>query len=62
MESERPVAPKFGNAVKSIPLLAKPFTVTTTLPVVTPSGTVTVILVVVHIVGVAKTPLNVTVP
>jgi hypothetical protein len=42
------------------PLLASPFTVTTTLPVVAPFGTGAVILVSLHAVGVAATPLNAT--
>src|SRR5262249_42093793 len=47
--------------VKLRPLLAIPPTVTTTAPVVAPVGTGTVILVVDQLVGVAATPLNVTV-
>src|SRR5207249_8968097 len=47
--------------VNSIGLLAKPFTVTTTLPVVAPGGTGTMMLVADHVVGVAATPLKVTV-
>ncbi|HET8925060.1 MAG TPA: hypothetical protein VFN26_18915 [Candidatus Acidoferrum sp.] len=46
--------------VKSAPLLATPPTVTTTLPVVAPVGTATVMLVALQAVGVAATPLNVT--
>jgi hypothetical protein len=47
--------------VKLIPLLAWPPTVTITLPVVAPVGTVTVMLVALHAVAVAAMPLNVTV-
>ena len=47
--------------VKVTLLLATPPTVTTTLPVVAPEGTGTVILVVLQFVGVAAVPLNVTV-
>src|SRR6185369_12883238 len=42
-------------------LLARPLTVTTTLPVVAPAGTGTTMLVDDHEVGVAVVPLNVTV-
>ena len=47
--------------VKTTPLLAIPFTVTITGPVVAPDGTGTAILVALQDVGVAETPLNVTV-
>src|SRR5277367_210351 len=47
--------------VKLTPLLATPPTVTTTFPVVAPLGTGTVILAPVQLVGVAATPLNLTV-
>jgi hypothetical protein len=47
--------------VKLKPLLATPPTLTTTLPVVAPVGTGTVILVADQLVGVAVVPLNVTV-
>jgi len=47
--------------VNATPLLNTPPTVTTTLPVIAPLGTVAVMLVALHIVGVAETPLNVTV-
>jgi hypothetical protein len=50
-----------GLTVKAIPLLAKPPTVTTMLPVVAAAGTGTVMLVALHAVGVAAAPLNVTV-
>jgi hypothetical protein len=49
-------------AVKGIPLLASPPTVTTMLPVLAPLGTVTVMLVSVHLPAApALTPLKVTV-
>ena len=51
-----------GKTVKVTPLLAIPFTETTTLPVVAPVGTGTLILVAVQVVGVAVFPLKVTVP
>jgi hypothetical protein len=47
--------------VKVIPLLATPFTVTTTFPVVAPLGTGAMMLVPLQLVGVAPVPLNVTV-
>jgi hypothetical protein len=47
--------------VKVMPLLATPPTVTTTLPVVAPAGTGTVMLEALHPVGVPAVPLNVTV-
>jgi hypothetical protein len=47
--------------VKVIPLVATPPTVTTTLPVVAPSGTGRAIEVSLQLVGVAAVPLNVTV-
>ncbi len=47
--------------VKATPALATPPTVTTTLPVVAPAGTVTTMLVALQLVAVAATPLNVTV-
>src|SRR5436190_23219711 len=47
--------------VKGTPLLARPPTVTTTVPVVAPLGTGTVRLVALQLVGVATVPLNVTV-
>jgi hypothetical protein len=49
------------DTVKLIPLLARPPTVTTMLPVVAPVGTGTTILVADQLVGVAAAPLNVTV-
>jgi hypothetical protein len=50
-----------GSTVKLAPLLATPLTVTTTLPVVAPPGTVTVRLVALQLVTVAGVPLNFTV-
>jgi len=50
-----------GTTVKAKPLLAMPPTVTTTLPVVAPDGTGTVMLVSLQLVGVAVAPLKVTV-
>ena len=47
--------------VKATPLLATPPTVTTTLPVVAPEGTGTVMLPVLHELGVASVPLKTTV-
>jgi hypothetical protein len=47
--------------VKSIPLLATPFTATTTFPVVTPEGTDVAMLVALQLVTAAALPLNVTV-
>src|SRR5204862_749908 len=47
--------------VNGTPLLARPSTVTTTLPVVAPGGTATVRLVALQLVGVASVPLNATV-
>src|SRR5690348_15957292 len=49
-----------GVTVKVTPLLARLFTVTTTLPVVVPAGTGALMLVVLQLVGVAGVPLNVT--
>src|SRR5262250_2096046 len=48
--------------VKDEPLLATPFTVTTTFPVVAPVGTDVAMLVAPQLVVVATVPLNVTVP
>jgi hypothetical protein len=47
--------------VKVTPLLASPLTVATTFPVVAPTGTGAVMLVVLQLVGVAAVPLNATV-
>ena len=49
------------TTVKELPLLGAPLTVTTTLPVIAPVGTVVPMLVVLQVVGVAAVPLNVTV-
>ena len=65
-----PIGPELGVRLvilgttfttKFIPLLATPATVTTTFPVVAPTGTVTAMLVGLQLVGVAASPLNVTV-
>jgi hypothetical protein len=65
-----PIGPEFGErlamfgagtTVKLTPLLAVPLTVTTTLPVVAPAGTVVEMKVEPHEVRVAAVPLNVTV-
>jgi len=50
-----------GSTVNAAPALGKSFTVTTTLPVVAPAGTVTTIDVALQFVGVAAMPLNATV-
>jgi hypothetical protein len=50
-----------GVTVNVTPLLATPLTVTTTLPVVAPVGTVAVMLVELKLVMVAVVPLNLTV-
>jgi hypothetical protein len=49
-----------GRTVKFMPLLDSPDTVTTTLPVVAPLGTGTLMLVALQLVGAAVVPLNVT--
>jgi hypothetical protein len=49
------------GTVKLTPLLARPPTVTTTLPVVAPAGTEATMLVADQLVGVAVVPLNFTV-
>jgi hypothetical protein len=49
-----------GATEKPTPLLATPPTVTTTLPLVAPAGTGTVMLVSLQLVGLAATPLKVT--
>jgi len=53
--------PGVGRTVKLTPLLGTPFTVTTTLPVVAPVGTGTLIEVLAQVAGVAVVPSNVTV-
>src|SRR5258706_9040450 len=50
-----------ARTVKLTPLLARPPTVTTTVPVVAPAGTSATMLVAVKFVGVASVPLNLTV-
>ena len=50
-----------GVTLKSRPLLATPATVTTTLPVVAPEGTVTLMPDAVQLEVAARVPLNVTV-
>jgi len=50
-----------ATTVKLTPLLAEPETVTTTLPVVAPLGTVAAMLVALQLVTVAIVPLNLTV-
>lgn len=66
--TEVPTGPEVGDklvmlgvTVKAMPLLAKPLTVTTTLPVVAPFGTGTMMPVSPQLVGVAGVPLKVTV-
>src|SRR6266568_3595221 len=70
MVTEVPPGPEVGDrlvmlgaveTVKVTPLLATPFTVTTTLPVVAPVGTGAAIEVALQLVGVAAVPLKVTV-
>ena len=51
----------FGGTVNRTPLLAKPATVTTTLPVEAPPGTWATMLMLFQLVTVADMPLNVTV-
>ena len=51
-----------GSTVNETPLLTTPPTVTTTLPVVAPFGTGTVIVPALQLLGLAVVPLNVTVP
>jgi hypothetical protein len=57
----RPVMVGVGKTVKLTPLLDSPFTVTTTLPVVAPAGTGTLIEALAQVVGVPGVPLKVTV-
>jgi hypothetical protein len=61
LDGERLVSVGVGMTVNVSALLARPPTVTTTLPVVAPAGTGTTMLVADHVVGVAAVPLNVTV-
>ncbi|HTR67540.1 MAG TPA: hypothetical protein VMH85_17300 [Terriglobales bacterium] len=58
---ERLVMFGFATTVNATPLLALPFTVTTTFPVVAPDGTGTVMEEDFHCVGLAVVPLNFTV-
>jgi hypothetical protein len=51
-----------GTTVKFVPLLFKPLANTTTLPVVAPPGTVTVMLVALQLVTLAVVPLKLAVP
>lgn len=66
MVTEAPTGPEAGlrlemlggtKTVKGAPLLARPLTVTTTLPVAAPLGTGTTMLVAFQLVGVAAVPL-----
>src|SRR6266404_1176839 len=70
--TEAPTSPDVGfrlamlgagaaETVKFTPLLARPPTVTTTVPVVAPAGTSAAMLVALQLVGVAAVPLNLTV-
>jgi hypothetical protein len=71
MVTEVPTTPEVGErllmlgdgtvTMKFTPLLATPFTVTTTFPVVAPEGTVAVMLLAVQELAVAAVPLNFTV-
>jgi hypothetical protein len=65
--TELPIAPPVGDRLvmagateKLTALLAEPFTVTMTFPVVAPVGTGTTILVSLQLVGVASVPKNLT--
>jgi len=51
-----------GTTVKSTPALGIPATLTTTLPVLIPAGAIAVMLLALHEVTLAATPLKVTVP
>ena len=57
---DRPVMLGVGNTVKPAPLLAKPFTVTITFPVLAPAGTGTWMEVALQLLEADATPLNVT--
>lgn len=69
MVTAEPAGPIFGDklvmvgasTVKRAPVLAVPFTVTTTFPVPAPNGTGTTMLVSLQLFGVASVPLKVTV-
>jgi len=58
---ERLVMVGVGSTVKDVPVLATPFTVTTTFPVLAPLGTVTMIEPALQLLAVAVVPLNLTV-
>ena len=61
LDGERLVSVGVGETVNGSVLLARPPTVTTTLPVVAPEGTGTTMLLADQVVGVAAVPLKVTV-
>ena len=61
LDGERLVSVGVGETVNGSALLARPLTVTTTLPVVAPAGTGTTMLLADHDVGVAVVPLKETV-
>ena len=61
LDGERLVSVGVGETVNGSVLLARPPTVTTTLPVAAPAGTGTTMLLADQIVGVAAVPLKVTV-
>jgi hypothetical protein len=61
LDGERLVSVGVGETVNGNALLARPPTVTTTLPVVAPAGTGTTMLLADQVVGVAEVPLKVTV-
>jgi len=58
---EMPAMLRISTTVKATPLLEAPNIVTTTFPVIAPVGTVTAMLVALHVPTVAVVPLNVTV-
>jgi hypothetical protein len=60
-DGDRPAMFGTPSTVNDAPTLAKPPTVTTTLPVVAPAGTGTIIDVALQLAGVAAVPSNVTV-
>jgi hypothetical protein len=60
-DGDKLVMPGVGSTVNAAPVPDKLFTVTTTLPEVAPTGTVTTIDVALQLVGDAATPLKVTV-
>jgi hypothetical protein len=70
MVTEVPTAPEVGlrlaivgvgRTVNAMPLLTTPLTITTTLPVVAPVGTLATMLLALQLTGVAAIPLKVTV-